>query len=43
MRHSIQQSLSVKLLRPLKWRPAEAKRAIGMLLTILTGHAHLPP
>ena len=39
----IQRPLSAKLLRPLQWHPAQAKRAIRMLLTNLTGHVHLPP
>ena len=38
----IQRSLSVKSLRPLQWHRVPAKRAIRMLLTNLTGHAHLP-
>ena len=39
----IQRSRSAKSLRPLQWHPAQAKRAIRMLLTNLTGHAHLSP
>ena len=38
-----QRSRSAKSLRPLQWHPAQAKRAIRMLLTNLTDHAHLPP
>ena len=39
----IQRSRSAKSLRPLQWHPAQAKRAIRMLLTNLTGHAHPYP